>query len=193
MHPRFELPPPPTEAQKEQMGKRPPICHYCGELGHKANSCLKLPPEQREAQLRQDEMKYKQMQMMKQQPYNHHIQQRLQGQMLNDENGSANNPPPNQPFNNHPNQFNPTMPPPVRVQRPLEEITCFKCGNKGHYANRCVKGHLAFLSANANQMHNPMRRPPPPNQQGHQVIIANIFTRTSDFHHGLSDSLLDAF
>lgn len=31
-------------------------------------------------------------------------------------------------------------------QKPLEEVTCFKCGTKGHYANRCPKGHLAFLS-----------------------------------------------
>lgn len=30
--------------------------------------------------------------------------------------------------------------------RPLEEITCFKCGTKGHYANKCPKGFLAFLS-----------------------------------------------
>ncbi|XP_002734616.1 cleavage and polyadenylation specificity factor subunit 4-like [Saccoglossus kowalevskii] len=30
--------------------------------------------------------------------------------------------------------------------RPLESVTCFKCGEKGHYANRCPKGHLAFLS-----------------------------------------------
>lgn len=32
--------------------------------------------------------------------------------------------------------------------KPIEEITCFKCGNKGHYANKCPKGHLAFLSQN---------------------------------------------
>lgn len=30
--------------------------------------------------------------------------------------------------------------------KPLEEITCFKCGEKGHYANRCNKSYLAFLS-----------------------------------------------
>ncbi|PAA49701.1 hypothetical protein BOX15_Mlig010436g1, partial [Macrostomum lignano] len=30
--------------------------------------------------------------------------------------------------------------------RPLSEVTCFKCGEKGHYANACHKGHLAFLS-----------------------------------------------
>lgn len=29
----------------------------------------------------------------------------------------------------------------------LEDVTCYKCGTKGHYANRCPKGHLAFLSA----------------------------------------------
>ena len=39
-------------------------------------------------------------------------------------------------------------------QKPLEEVTCFKCGCKGHYANKCPKGHLAFLSQSQN--------PPPP-------------------------------
>jgi cleavage and polyadenylation specificity factor subunit 4 len=43
MHPRFELPPPP-EVTKEQQ-KRPPICHFCGEVGHKASHCQKMPAE----------------------------------------------------------------------------------------------------------------------------------------------------
>lgn len=30
--------------------------------------------------------------------------------------------------------------------RPIDQVTCFKCGEKGHYANKCPKGHLAFLS-----------------------------------------------
>lgn len=37
-------------------------------------------------------------------------------------------------------------------QKPLEEVTCFKCGCKGHYANKCPKGHLAFLSQNQSPM-----------------------------------------
>lgn len=43
MHPRFELPPAP-EIPKDQI-KRPPTCHFCGELGHKAVHCQKMPPE----------------------------------------------------------------------------------------------------------------------------------------------------
>lgn len=43
MHPRFELPPPPEI--KDQLSKRPPTCHYCGELGHKACYCPKMPQE----------------------------------------------------------------------------------------------------------------------------------------------------
>ncbi|XP_064617762.1 cleavage and polyadenylation specificity factor subunit 4-like [Liolophura sinensis] len=32
-------------------------------------------------------------------------------------------------------------------RRPLDQVTCYKCGEKGHYANKCPKGHLAFLSS----------------------------------------------
>lgn len=28
---------------------------------------------------------------------------------------------------------------------PPSEVTCFKCGEKGHYANKCNKGVFAFL------------------------------------------------
>ncbi|KAG0715853.1 Cleavage and polyadenylation specificity factor subunit 4 [Chionoecetes opilio] len=28
----------------------------------------------------------------------------------------------------------------------LDNITCFKCGEQGHFANRCTKGQFAFLS-----------------------------------------------
>ncbi|CAH1795653.1 unnamed protein product [Owenia fusiformis] len=39
------------------------------------------------------------------------------------------------------------MPPGKRefIKRNLDEVTCFKCGEKGHYANKCPRGSLAFL------------------------------------------------
>nr|DBA27583.1 TPA: hypothetical protein GDO54_008058 [Pyxicephalus adspersus] len=29
--------------------------------------------------------------------------------------------------------------------RPLEQVTCFKCGEKGHYANKCIKSRYSLL------------------------------------------------
>ncbi|KXJ71075.1 cleavage and polyadenylation specificity factor subunit 4 [Aedes albopictus] len=121
MHPRFELPPPPET--KDQMPKRLPTCHYCGEPGHKACYCPKMPQEQREATLRMEEARYRSLGYFKH-------RQNMDGASQNSEEGGI---------------ILPQRPPP----KPLEEITCFKCGNKGHYANKCTKGHLAFLSNTA--------------------------------------------
>lgn len=200
MHPRFELPPAPDNTK--ELTKRPPICHFCGELGHKASFCQKLPPEQREAQLKHDELKYRQIALMKQhqQPvYNHHLQQKIQSQLReqqenaeeNDSNSdqssntgnpqqnqgpTLSHPPPfQQPFHHggggggrfpHHNNFHPRQPMQPRMARPLEEITCFKCGLTGHYANRCSKGYLAFLSSGHQRPRydGPNQNQPPPQQ-----------------------------
>ena len=39
-----------------------------------------------------------------------------------------------------------------KFRRPLDQVTCFKCGEKGHYANKCPKGYLAFLSPALNNL-----------------------------------------
>ncbi|CRK97599.1 CLUMA_CG010985, isoform A [Clunio marinus] len=159
----------------KEMPKRPPVCHYCGELGHKASFCPKLPPEQREAQLKADEMKYRQIALMKQQnpQYNHHLQQKIQGQLREQQENAGNEehrdqspltqqsintsqPPLSMPppgfqqnhgpghFHGHQNHQNHHQPRPPFQPRKLEDITCFKCGGKGHYANRCY----SFLNNN---------------------------------------------
>lgn len=121
MHPRFELPAPPDQNLKDQ--KKPPviICHFCGEHGHKAIHCNKINPENKEA-CQNDEANREQHSNNTnenselQQPQQHHQQQ------------------PSSLFSNR------------MVPKKLEDVTCYKCGTKGHYANRCPKGHLAFLS-----------------------------------------------
>lgn len=86
--------------------------------------------QQREAAQKQEEARYRALGYVK--PVNEH-----------DDGGNLNNPMQRMPRAMH---------------KPLEEVTCYKCGTKGHYANKCPKGHLAFLSSQ-NQNNNNFKKP----------------------------------
>ncbi|XP_044735029.1 cleavage and polyadenylation specificity factor subunit 4 [Chrysoperla carnea] len=165
MHPQFDLPAAPDANAKDSKKPQVIICHYCGEIGHKISYCLKMTPEAREAAVKQEEAKLKALGYMKppqgppfgipgaangqnsenneemnEQQFDHPQDNPRQHNQHNQHNHHHNN----QSQQNNSNNMggnHPRMPP-----KPLEEVTCFKCGNKGHYANRCPKGHLAFLS-----------------------------------------------
>ncbi|KAJ1129252.1 hypothetical protein NDU88_007623 [Pleurodeles waltl] len=42
-------------------------------------------------------------------------------------------------------QEGPSYSHPSGVLRPLDQVTCFKCGEKGHYANKCTKNRCMFI------------------------------------------------
>ncbi|XP_018791622.1 PREDICTED: cleavage and polyadenylation specificity factor subunit 4 [Bactrocera latifrons] len=119
MHPRFELPPI-SDTTKEILLKKVPTCHFCGELGHKASACKKNPDANESSENR---FKFNGFQKQNQA---YSFKENTEGKNGTEQVSSSNN-------------F-------TKVPKPLDEITCYKCGNKGHYANKCPKGHLAFLS-----------------------------------------------
>ena len=96
------------------------ICHFCNEPGHKVYQCPKMMGVSGiETTTTQEPVTTSQTTQATSQPQQH--------------------------------IFHPFRPKASGNQqlRPLDEVTCFKCGEKGHYANKCPKGHLAFLSAGA--------------------------------------------
>ena len=121
MHPRFELP---AAELMTNHGKKIIItCHYCGEHGHKALYCKQLPPEMKDFPYKNDDYKvYNKL------PFAPNPRHYANSSNISLEGGDGRDMAERPPL------------------KPLEEVTCFKCGCKGHYANKCPKGHLAFLS-----------------------------------------------
>jgi len=134
-HPKFELPPIGGPDDPRGSGKKIVItCHYCGEPGHKVSHCAKVPPEVREQHAQMSEY-----------GYGHHGF-RPYGNPMHGARGGG----PGGDRGEHRGDRGEGR---GRLKN-LDEIVCFKCGENGHFANRCTKGHLAFLSANAGRRHH---------------------------------------
>lgn len=156
VHPRFELPA--TDMNTKDGKKVLLTCHFCGESGHKAMYCHKMPFDMREAEAK---MAAKSLPPPTPSGVNG----------IGNIPGSQNiNPGISMSENNEENKMSddtktqiipqPQQMPGKPPLKPLEEVTCFKCGYKGHYANKCPKGHLAFLALSNAGVH--------PNQQQQQ-------------------------
>lgn len=194
MHPRFELPPSAEASKDQSFAKKMPICHFCGEAGHKASNCKKNTENFQELNKNisrhpphQNQNSHHSSPSPSPAPSNETISPSSSGfppgprgnsnhshRPHNQKNAPypCSNPPNPSGFNRRrKNSENPGNGPntermennggsgdgsgntPVtsniglgKGSKPLGEITCYKCGNKGHYANKCPKGHLAFLS-----------------------------------------------
>lgn len=189
VHPRHELP---SMSETAIAKKGSVVCHFCSEVGHKIYQCPKMPPEQRQEVIATKQAQYQSQQNnfhQQQHQYNHHSNSRENNNNNNNENNNPaagedgqgdpqqpQGPPPPSNYNQGPRppyhqqqgSWQPRGPPMMggdpRPHRPLDQVTCFKCGDKGHYANRCPKGMLAFLSPNLQNM--PPRDGPQPGGGG---------------------------
>ncbi len=157
VHMRFDLP----INEQIQTKKGAVVCHYCNEIGHKIYQCPSMPAEQREEAIQHKLLQLEQQQSQQlfnntnnnsnNNSFNTNNQQLPQNSISNQQN-----------FQNSENHVNyertnlktidsnsaqMSKEQRERVYRPLDQVTCFKCGEKGHYANKCPKGHLAFLSS----------------------------------------------
>ncbi|KHN84489.1 Cleavage and polyadenylation specificity factor subunit 4 [Toxocara canis] len=197
-HPSFNLPP---IDSGQGMRNRGPfnagiICHNCHERGHKATFCPHLPT--------QNQPLLDSSRVNQQMPAEPVQVQLPDKKALSEVTCYKATFCPHLPTQNQPlldsSRVNQQMPAePVQVQLPdkkaLSEVTCYKCGEKGHYANRCHKGVLAFLSNTAHLAHEQrerdekegrlnnqaffgaVNRPPPP------VQSPSVLNKSGDMSH----------
>jgi len=163
IHATFELPQ--IDETAKIARKAGIICHVCGEMGHKSYQCPKnadlentFPANPRDNPKGEEESgEYR---TPNEHPPGHVVPRRpadgRPGAYMNSGEHAPGNFPQYQPYQFHPRP--PYYPRGHRdrdrerddqPRRALEDVVCYKCGYKGHYANKCSKGHLAFLSHKA--------------------------------------------
>ncbi|CAB3376528.1 Hypothetical predicted protein [Cloeon dipterum] len=145
MHPRFELPAAPENTASKDIApkqKSTITCHFCGEQGHKAMFCSKANNEHDGQRGSLSRGQHQEHHIESHHNSNMPYRDKFQGSRYNDRSGGEDRPRRDGP----------------KILKPLDEVTCFKCGCKGHYANKCPKGHLAFLSHNAGTMDHGYQR-----------------------------------
>ena len=173
VHPRFDLP---SMTESAIAKKGSVVCHNCNEAGHKVYQCPHMSQEERDQHIANKQAMYQRQQQNFQQQNQFDTNSNRENQENNGnssevkQENQAPQQPPQQRFQNH-NQWNRVDGGHIgnphfqggqpRPHRPLDQVTCFKCGDQGHYANRCPKGHLAFLSANLQNVQNQNRFPRP--------------------------------
>lgn len=126
MHPSYDLP------VMDDKTKKPIFtCHNCGETGHKSYQCPKVtqPTTTVAAANTSPDMKVN---------IRPHGGAGIPGSGYHYGRGAYHRPTVRLGFNFKPDGD---------ANQTLDYITCFKCGMKGHYANKCPKGDLAFLSS----------------------------------------------
>lgn len=176
-HPKFDLPVPDSAMQQKKQLYQ---CDFCGEYGHKVSSCFKLNPENRQIYQQKHHHQSFSQNPGHQQQATHNTNGNFNGNGPHSAHlSNGNNEPPqlNQNQNYNPQQRQYGYNPHYQNQRyqgqyhnnyqnhynnnqggghpvPPQEVTCFKCGDKGHYANKCTKGVYAFLRSSSNDAQN---------------------------------------